>query len=84
VTTTHQHRPAHCHLDQRVDRNPDSQQQLIDLLDEATNQVIRHRPGFISANIHASLDGTRVVNHAQWRSPRTSRTCSPTPPPANT
>jgi quinol monooxygenase YgiN len=48
--------------------NPDSQQQLIDLLDEATDQVIRHRAGFISANIHASLDGTRVVNYAQWRS----------------
>jgi quinol monooxygenase YgiN len=47
---------------------PDRQQQLIDLLDEATTQVIRHRPGFISANIHASLDGTRVVNYAQWRS----------------
>jgi Antibiotic biosynthesis monooxygenase len=46
---------------------PDSQQKLVDLLDEATTQVIRHRPGFISANIHASLDGTRVVNYAQWR-----------------
>ena len=47
---------------------PDSQQQLVDLLDEATTQVIRHRPGFISANIHASLDGTRVVNYTQWES----------------
>jgi antibiotic biosynthesis monooxygenase (ABM) superfamily enzyme len=36
----------------------DNQQQLVDLLDEATTQVIRHLPGFISANIHASLDGT--------------------------
>jgi hypothetical protein len=24
--------------------------------------------GFISANIHKSLDGTRVVNYAQWKS----------------
>jgi quinol monooxygenase YgiN len=48
--------------------NPDSQPQLIDLLHDAATQVIRHRPGFISANIHASLDGTRVVNYAQWRS----------------
>ena len=47
---------------------PNNQQQLVDLLDQATTQVIRHRPGFISANIHASLDGTRVVNYAQWRS----------------
>jgi quinol monooxygenase YgiN len=48
--------------------NPDSQPQLIDLLHDAATQVIRHRPGFISANIHASLDGARVVNYAQWRS----------------
>jgi heme-degrading monooxygenase HmoA len=25
-------------------------------------------PGFISANIHLSTDGTRVVNYAQWQS----------------
>jgi quinol monooxygenase YgiN len=48
--------------------DPASQQQLVDMFDQATTQVIRHRPGFISANIHASLDGTRVVNYAQWRS----------------
>ena len=75
----------HCHLINVFTVNPDSQPQLIDLLHEATNQVIRHRPGsFISANIHASLDGTRVVNYANGAAARTSRTCSPTPPPANT
>ena len=46
----------------------ENQQPLIDLLIEATEQVMRHRPGFVSANIHASLDGTRVVNYVQWRS----------------
>ena len=25
-------------------------------------------PGFVSANIHLSLDGKKVVNYAQWRS----------------
>jgi len=25
-------------------------------------------PGFVSANLHESLDGTKVVNYAQWRS----------------
>lgn len=45
---------------------PERQQELIDLLDEATDQVMRHLPGFVSANIHASTDGTRVVNYAQW------------------
>jgi heme-degrading monooxygenase HmoA len=24
-------------------------------------------PGFVSANIHKSFDGTKVVNYAQWR-----------------
>jgi len=24
--------------------------------------------GFISANLHKSLDGTKVVNYAQWKS----------------
>lgn len=48
---------------------PDRQQELVDVLDVATEQVIRHLPGFVSANIHASLDGTRVVNYAQWASP---------------
>lgn len=46
---------------------PESQQALVDLLDTATEQVMRNRPGFISANLHASTDGTRVVNYAQWR-----------------
>lgn len=46
---------------------PDRQQLLVDLLVEATDAVMRHAPGFVSANIHASLDGARVVNYAQWR-----------------
>lgn len=45
---------------------PKRQQELVDVLDEATEQVMRHLPGFVSANIHASFDGTRVVNYAQW------------------
>lgn len=49
--------------------SPDEQETLIDLLVEATDQGMRHRPGFVSANIHASLDGTKVVNYAQWSTP---------------
>src|ERR1700732_2198739 len=47
---------------------PDRQQQIADLLIEATARTMRHLPGFISANIHTSLDGRRVVNYAQARS----------------
>jgi len=43
------------------------QQQLVDLLIEATEKSTKRLPGFISANIHKSLDGTRVANYAQWR-----------------
>ena len=47
---------------------PRDQQRLVDLLTEATEAVMRHLPGFVSAHIHKSLDGVRVANHAQWRS----------------
>lgn len=47
--------------------DPQDQQRLVDLLSRATEEVVRHRDGFISANIHASTDGTRVTNYAQWR-----------------
>src|ERR1700736_4277807 len=42
--------------------------QLGELLQTATEEVMRHVPGFISANIHVSTDRTRVVNYAQWAS----------------
>lgn len=47
---------------------PDKQQQVVDMLIEATDKTMRNMPGFISANIHRSFDGKRVINYAQWRS----------------
>ena len=44
----------------------ENQQPLIDVLTEATEKVIKHRPGYISTNLHKSVDGTRVINYAQW------------------
>ena len=46
---------------------PERARQLADLLTAATEDVMQHIDGFISANIHLSTDGTRVVNYAQWR-----------------
>ena len=46
---------------------PAKQQELVAVLVEATEKTMRHLPGFISANIHRSLDGKRVVNYAQWK-----------------
>lgn len=51
-----------------IDVDPSKQQELVDLLNEGTDKVMRHRPGFISVSILASVDGKRVVNYAQWRS----------------
>jgi quinol monooxygenase YgiN len=50
------------------DVEPGKQQSLIDVLNEGAEKVISKRPGFISASILASKDGTRVVNYAQWES----------------
>lgn len=47
---------------------PEQQQRLVDLLVRATQTVMNKQPGYVSANIHKSLDGTRVTNYAQWRS----------------
>jgi quinol monooxygenase YgiN len=46
--------------------SPENQQDLVDILEHATRDTIRFLPGFVSANIHRSLDGTRVTNYAQW------------------
>lgn len=46
--------------------DPDRQEELVDLLVEATEQVIKDLPGFVSANIHRSDGGRQVVNYAQW------------------
>ena len=47
---------------------PEDQQRLVDVLVDATQTVMRKQPGFISANIHRSFDGTRVTNYAQGSS----------------
>lgn len=47
---------------------PGRADELVRTLAQATEQSIQNVPGFISANLHVSLDGTRVVNYAQWRS----------------
>lgn len=44
------------------------QDEVVQLLVEATRQTMRNMPGFVSANIHRSFDGKKVVNYAQWES----------------
>ncbi len=47
--------------------SPENQQKLVDTLIETTEQWVKHLPGFVSASFHKSLDGTWVVNYAQWK-----------------
>lgn len=48
--------------------DPERQIELVDALDRASVEIFTAMPGFLSANLHISLDGTRVVNYAQWAS----------------
>ena len=48
--------------------DPANQRRLIDLLTEATEGSVRRAPGFVSASLHRSTDGTKVTMYAQWRS----------------
>src|ERR1700730_16644665 len=47
---------------------PASQRRLVELLPEATEVSVRRAPGFVSASLHRSTDGTKVTMYAQWRS----------------
>jgi quinol monooxygenase YgiN len=46
--------------------SPDRQGALVALLRQFTEEVTQAAPGFISATVHASLDGARVLNYVQW------------------
>jgi heme-degrading monooxygenase HmoA len=47
---------------------PEKQQQLVDLLRRASEDVMSRQAGYRSSRIHRGLDGTRVAVYAQWRS----------------
>jgi quinol monooxygenase YgiN len=47
---------------------PSNQQKLLDILARATNTSVRDVPGFISAALHRSVDGTKVTMYSQCKS----------------
>jgi quinol monooxygenase YgiN len=49
-----------------------NQNALLELLRSQTDRLIRKQPGFLNANFHRSLDGTRVVNYVQWSDQQSS------------
>ncbi len=40
---------------------------IVAALRRFTDETARTLPGFVGASVHASLDGTRVLNYVQWR-----------------
>ncbi len=48
--------------------NPEKHLELFELLKEATENVMKKLPGYISANLHTSDDKKTVTNYAQWAS----------------
>jgi Antibiotic biosynthesis monooxygenase len=45
---------------------PKTQDDLVKAWQDATEIELGRLPGIISAALHRSLNGTRVVNYAQW------------------
>jgi quinol monooxygenase YgiN len=48
--------------------DPARSEELLHVLTQATEDVMQHMAGFISANLHISTDKCHVANYAQWRS----------------
>jgi len=47
---------------------PAKQDDVVRLNIDIVDQVASAFPGFISATVHRSIDGTRVINYLQWES----------------
>ena len=47
---------------------PERAEAVLNALVSATEETLRFVPGFVSANLHLSVDGTQVINYAQWQS----------------
>ncbi len=45
---------------------PEDQDEVVRINADLIDQVAMGRPGFISASVHRSSDGTRVFNYLQW------------------
>jgi quinol monooxygenase YgiN len=45
---------------------PANQGRLVELLTRATDEFVCQAPGFVSATLHRSLDGTKVTMYSKW------------------
>ena len=51
-----------------IEVEPERQRAFLDRVGRMIEDFTRHQPGLVSTSIHASEDGTRILNYAQWRS----------------
>ncbi|MCR9206401.1 MAG: antibiotic biosynthesis monooxygenase [Halobacteriovoraceae bacterium] len=47
--------------------DPNECDQHVANIKEFLNETVKKQEGFISANLHTSLDKSKVVNYAQWK-----------------
>lgn len=47
---------------------PDQQEELSQGIQQLVDEIVSKQPGFISANLHLSTDGEKVLNYFQWES----------------
>jgi quinol monooxygenase YgiN len=47
--------------------NPGTCQDLMETLEAAYAEFIRHQPGFIAAGLHVNDAQTRIASYSQWR-----------------
>lgn len=45
---------------------PADQDEVVRINADIIDHVAVRQPGFVSATVHRSLDGTRVINYLQW------------------
>lgn len=45
---------------------PEHQDEVVAINRDIIDRVASTSPGFISATVHRSVDGTRVINYLQW------------------
>jgi quinol monooxygenase YgiN len=48
--------------------DPANQAELVGILTQVTEGIVRRKAGFISARLHRSFDGKKVTMYAQWQS----------------
>lgn len=50
------------------DIEPEEQQPLCEAVMRLVGDIVSRQPGFVSANLHLSRDGRKVLNYLQWES----------------